>query len=504
MKKICLLFLLITIYSGSFSQTLLNNNTEKFKEQSRKINRVEKLKFSSNFYHQKNKNKTIATSNWYDYAYMTINNNSEMYNDILFPDTNVIIPYTDYNGRPWVHSIGTLLDPTSLAFDTLGQEQINYGVPYNLDSICVHFLYNKTNKNIKDTLIIDIWKIPDFSVLSENDIFTMSRDSKSITCMNVNWDSTNYDNSKVKLPGIKDITKVTYKMVLENSDTTTGGNIGGKNLKTNMSVPAGGLIGCAVSFKPGYSYSDDDYITDHNYFQFISMKEQKNKYNDYTEGDYNCSYILPSEIRFNVFSNSIYLPSYYFSSDGNAYSTYFGKTSYPYENHLIDFLISANVPKLKLLKPTGGESIESGKNYVIQWSSEGVSNIKIEFTKDYGTTWKTIVASTSASNGSYTWTPSITDTTKTGDIKISDVSNQYLLDYTKNEILITSPSINIKSPSANDIYATNSNIIIYWESTNVNNVKIEYQTSSKSPWILITSSVSAKSQIYSWTAPSQA
>lgn len=79
--------------------------------------------------------------------------------------------------------------------------------------------------------------------------------------------------------------------------------------------------------------------------------------------------------------------------------------------------------------PNGGESWAGGSAHSITWTSSGVTNVKLEYTLNGGTSWTTITSSTAASAGSFSWTVPgsastnakvrVTDTGSTA----SDVSN---------------------------------------------------------------------------------
>jgi len=92
------------------------------------------------------------------------------------------------------------------------------------------------------------------------------------------------------------------------------------------------------------------------------------------------------------------------------------------------------VIQLDLLAPFGGEDLEGESTFNIQWESEIVNNVKIEFTGDNGQSWETIVNSTPANNSTYEWSvPNInSDACK---IKISHSSQAEL--YTENQTPFT-------------------------------------------------------------------
>ncbi len=59
---------------------------------------------------------------------------------------------------------------------------------------------------------------------------------------------------------------------------------------------------------------------------------------------------------------------------------------------------------LTVTSPNGGESWSGGSSHAITWTSSNVSNVKLEYTLDNGTSWTVIASSVAASTGSYTWT----------------------------------------------------------------------------------------------------
>lgn len=59
--------------------------------------------------------------------------------------------------------------------------------------------------------------------------------------------------------------------------------------------------------------------------------------------------------------------------------------------------------ELTVLTPNGGESLESGSEYNITWTSSGLNNVIIEYSTDNGTNWQ-YIDKVPTGNGSYTWT----------------------------------------------------------------------------------------------------
>jgi hypothetical protein len=68
------------------------------------------------------------------------------------------------------------------------------------------------------------------------------------------------------------------------------------------------------------------------------------------------------------------------------------------------FTISPEVESVTVTAPNGGEDWTVGHDYDITWTGSGsITNVKIEYSTDNGTSWTDVVASTS-NDGSYTWT----------------------------------------------------------------------------------------------------
>ena len=59
---------------------------------------------------------------------------------------------------------------------------------------------------------------------------------------------------------------------------------------------------------------------------------------------------------------------------------------------------------IQMISPNGGEIWLSGTVHPITWNAGTVSNVKIEYSIDNGTNWTSVVASTPATPGSYSWT----------------------------------------------------------------------------------------------------
>ncbi|MDP1678091.1 MAG: SGNH/GDSL hydrolase family protein [Bacteroidota bacterium] len=86
---------------------------------------------------------------------------------------------------------------------------------------------------------------------------------------------------------------------------------------------------------------------------------------------------------------------------------------------------------INLISPNGFQQWEVGKVKNILFSSLAVDSVKIEFTTSNGTSWQTIIASTSAALGKYQWSVPSTISNQYR-IKISNVADGSVIDSSEN------------------------------------------------------------------------
>jgi len=166
------------------------------------------------------------------------------------------------------------------------------------------------------------------------------------------------------------------------------------------------------------------------------------------------------------------------------------------------FSISTSNQSISVTNPNGGENWVVGSVHNITWTSTGVTNVKIEYTIDNGTSWTTIISSYPASAGSYSWAVPNTPSTQC-KVRISESGNPSLYDISDNVFTISNGNLSIlvTNPNGGENWQVGSVYNITWSSSGVNNVKIEYTTDNGTSWTTIISSYPASAGSYSWTVP---
>jgi hypothetical protein len=164
-------------------------------------------------------------------------------------------------------------------------------------------------------------------------------------------------------------------------------------------------------------------------------------------------------------------------------------------------LVPAN-PSLKIISivhPNGGESLTIGSTYFIEWISQDVVDVKLEYSTDDGVSWISIIDSI-PSSGIYDWTVPGTLTTN-GRVKISDISEPGILDFSDGSFIIQSTKvITVINPNGGEILDGGSQYEILWNSEDVEFAKLEYSINNGASWNSIIDSTESTG-VYLWIVP---
>jgi len=136
--------------------------------------------------------------------------------------------------------------------------------------------------------------------------------------------------------------------------------------------------------------------------------------------------------------------------------------------------------------PNGGESIEEGSSYSIEWTSDSEALINIHYTSDNGSTW-TLVADSISNTGVYEWFPVPSVISTQCKVRVSSVDG-VVADVSDAAFSITrsdNQSLTLKTPSGGEEWEAGTQKQIIWYSTGIDSVKLEYTTDNGNHWITI-------------------
>jgi hypothetical protein len=167
-----------------------------------------------------------------------------------------------------------------------------------------------------------------------------------------------------------------------------------------------------------------------------------------------------------------------------------------------DFFLS-EIGTASITSPAGNEVWQASIYHNITWNSNIDGQLKIEISTDNGTSWSILKDTVSCFYGCYTFqVPSIESVNC--KIRLSSITYTNLVS-TSNVFTITNtavPNLLVSSPNTNVLWKAGYSYNITWLLTgSVSNVKLEYTTNNGNNWMIITGSVPASSQSYSWLVP---
>lgn len=155
-------------------------------------------------------------------------------------------------------------------------------------------------------------------------------------------------------------------------------------------------------------------------------------------------------------------------------------------------------PSISLLTPNGGEILNANVDTLITWNGNLISNqVKIEYSINNGAAWN-LIATNLPNNNFYSWQVPNTPSTSC-KVRISDAQFTSVTDQSNTNFTITAPTpvINLISPNGGEQWAIGTNQTIFWNSSNIANVKIEYTLNGTS-WNVISYSQPASDNSYTW------
>lgn len=160
------------------------------------------------------------------------------------------------------------------------------------------------------------------------------------------------------------------------------------------------------------------------------------------------------------------------------------------------FTVTNNPPSVNLLYPAGGEIFTEGQTINIMWTANGFTSLNIYFTDGDGV--GTIATNVPANQNIYVWQIPLGYILGTDwQITIEPVNLPWFSQST-NLFTVQSPtpSIDILTPSLSQTFYIGNTEIIQWNSSQVNQVNIEYSGDFGTNWNTIATNISGN--IYFW------
>jgi hypothetical protein len=168
------------------------------------------------------------------------------------------------------------------------------------------------------------------------------------------------------------------------------------------------------------------------------------------------------------------------------------------------FTISPATSTIALTAPIGGEVLFQGATSTITWNNSYVTNVKLEYSTNSGSSWTTITSNTPTGTnfGTYNWTvPAIASNFCL--IRVSDASNASLNSVSPAVFSIV-PDISLTSPNGGENWASCTVTSITWTAGNTSSYyNIYYSLNGGTTWTSIASAYynNTQSASYTWNIP---
>jgi endonuclease/exonuclease/phosphatase family metal-dependent hydrolase len=270
------------------------------------------------------------------------------------------------------------------------------------------------------------------------------------------WDDPQVDNrdfayARIDIPGPKDLWVVSVHLLTANSSTrNTEATSLVSRIKAN--IPAGDYVAIGGDFNTD-SRSETCFST------FSQVVVTSSPYPADKNGNTNTNaarakpydhllvnsglraYQTATVIGGSSFASGLVLDSRVYSPLAEISPVQSGDSGATNMQHMAiikDFLIPSDTTSagLSVSAPNGGESWAAGSSQSIVWAASGVTNVKLEYSLNGGSTWTVLSSSTTASTGRYTWTVPSSATTA-AQVRVSDAANTALSDTSDAAFSIT-------------------------------------------------------------------
>ena len=158
---------------------------------------------------------------------------------------------------------------------------------------------------------------------------------------------------------------------------------------------------------------------------------------------------------------------------------------------------------LTVVTPNGGQKWAQGTAHTISWTSSGSpgSYVKIELLK--GSTVNLVISSSTANDGSYSWTIPAAQTVGTDyKIRITSTTDPTITDSSDSSFSIAIGVLTVMTPNGGQKWAQGTTHSITWQSSGSPGAYLKIELLKAGVVSLVISSSTANDGSYSWTIPS--
>lgn len=165
------------------------------------------------------------------------------------------------------------------------------------------------------------------------------------------------------------------------------------------------------------------------------------------------------------------------------------------------FSIQAPAGNILVVRPNGGEQLNAGTIYSIQWHAPSSAMIRLEYSTDAGNSWLIVATGLNATNGSYDWNVPNTPSTQCL-MRITDESDPLLTDISDGYFEIRMfRELRLIRPNGGEVWYVGDTNRISWSASGITRVNIEYSTDDGASWSIVFLDAEASATRHDWVIP---
>lgn len=153
-------------------------------------------------------------------------------------------------------------------------------------------------------------------------------------------------------------------------------------------------------------------------------------------------------------------------------------------------------PTLNLTAPLAGFKWNGHFKNKIEWDSEFVADVKVEFSSDNGQNWTELTTSTSANKRSFEL-PAQNIISTECLVRVSDVAHPDIFSETESTFSLC--NLELSHPDGNGFYRKGTPIEVVWESEMVDDLTLSYKTSEDGDWVMVAENIPVTDNSYLWS-----
>ncbi|NOG44770.1 MAG: T9SS type A sorting domain-containing protein [Calditrichaeota bacterium] len=139
---------------------------------------------------------------------------------------------------------------------------------------------------------------------------------------------------------------------------------------------------------------------------------------------------------------------------------------------------------IDVISPTAGDTLIGGEPFVIQWNSNNVATVKIDYRLNASAAWIQVVSNADAAAGEFLWSvPEVQS--NTAQLRIVDSQDSSIVAVSDGLFKILPRYIEVYHPNGGELFLVDSTYFIDWFAPYTSNFRVEFSSNAGLAWTQI-------------------